>query len=60
MSEAIWLRFRGTQAEKIYNAITLKGEFTAIVSRSEVKPKQHQLCLVSVAESPVRRKFRRP
>lgn len=48
MSEAIWLRFRGTQAEKIYNAITLKGEFTAIVSRSEVKPKQHQLCLVSL------------
>ncbi|TWU62305.1 hypothetical protein V7x_40340 [Crateriforma conspicua] len=48
MSEAIWLRFRGSQAEQIFRAIQYRNEFTTTVARSEVKPKSHQICLISL------------
>lgn len=48
MDEAIWLRFKGGQAEAIQRAIENKGEFTATVAKSEVKPKKFQVCLVSL------------
>lgn len=48
MDEAIWLRFQGKQAEQIYRAIQNKNEFTTTVARSEVKPKNHQICLISL------------
>ena len=51
MKEAIWLRFQGTKAEAIQRAIETKGEFTATVARSEVKPRKHQVCLVSLQYS---------
>lgn len=51
MKEAIWLRFQGSQAESIQRAIENRGEFTATVARSEVKPKKHQVCLVSLQYS---------
>ncbi len=51
MKEAIWLRFQGKQAEAIQQAIEFKGEFTATVARSEVKPKKYQVCLVSLQGS---------
>ena len=51
MKEAIWLRFQGTKAEAIQRAIEAKGEFTATVGRSQVKPKKYQVCLVSLPYS---------
>lgn len=49
MKEGMWLKFRGKQAEAIHEAIEGRGEFTTVVSRSEIKPRLHQFCIVSLA-----------
>lgn len=51
MTEAIWLQFQGTRSEAIQRAINERGKFTATVSKSEVKPKKHQICIVSLQDS---------
>lgn len=50
MTEALWLRFRGGQADAIKRAIEQKGEFTTTVARSDVKPKDFQICIVSLED----------